>query len=63
MLENFVISGETTELREFYFKKFALPAMKAENPAWKPKTIEEAYQILKIYFKKEKVTAPSFIDK
>lgn len=63
MLEIFVTSGEVTELREHYLKSVAIPAMKAENPNWKPKTINEAYEILKKHFKKQKATTPNFINK
>ena len=61
MLEIFCTDGkELCELREFYFKKNILPEMKAENKKWNPKTIEEAYEILKNYFKKEKSSLPNF---
>ena len=62
MLEIFVASGEVTELREHYFKSVAKPAMKLENPKWKPKTIKEAYEILNKFYKKEKTCLPSFME-
>lgn len=60
MLNSFVQSGEITDLRETYFKKIALPAMREVNSAWEPKTIQEAYIILKNYLNKEKSTKPNF---
>jgi hypothetical protein len=60
MLNSFVQSGEITDLRETYFNKIALPAMREVNSAWEPKTIQEAYIILKNYLNKEKSTKPNF---
>tara|TARA_R110000772_G_scaffold240041_1_gene352161 strand:- start:478 stop:705 length:228 start_codon:yes stop_codon:yes gene_type:complete len=60
MLNSFVQSGKITDLRETYFNKIALPAMREVNSAWEPKTIQEAYIILKNYLNKEKSTKPNF---
>ena len=60
MLDSFVQSGEITDLRKTYFQKIALPAMREVNPEWKPKTIQDAYIILKNYLNKEKSSKPNF---
>ena len=60
MLNSFVQSGKITDLRETYFNRIALPAMREVNPAWNPKTIQEAYVILKNHLNKEKSTKPNF---
>jgi len=60
MLDSFVQSGEITDLRKTYFEKIALPEMREVNPEWKPKTIQEAYVILKNYLNKEKSSKPNF---
>lgn len=60
MLDSFVQSGEITDLRKTYFEKIALPAMREVNSAWQPKTIQDAYIILKNYLNKEKSDKPNF---
>ncbi len=61
MLDSFVQSGEIIDLRKTYFQKIALPAMREVNPEWKPKTIQDAYIILKNHLNKEKISKPSFL--
>lgn len=60
MLERFALDQDWNDLRETYFKKIAIPAIKSFDPKSNPKTLNEALLILKKHLKKEKLSTPKF---